>query len=162
VLDHVQDPALTTVQCIDADILAVEDLADPPAHEVDGRLVLQLARHRQLDLVDHAQLRAALFGLLQQLLRPVKQPRVLQRGACACRERFEQRLVRRRKRLLAIGVHADHADTVAAGADWYAKVAAVSVLTAVGADVAAAEFQCQPGRVTVQQQCRARLYDPAG
>ncbi len=74
----------------DAHVPRPEYLAQLVAHQVDDRLEVQLGAHSLLDAVDHRQLRVSLLRLLQQALRLVEEPRVLERDAHARRHRREQ------------------------------------------------------------------------
>ena len=59
----------------------LEHLAQLVADEVDDRLEVELGGHALLDAVDDRELGGALLGFLQQPLRLVEEPRVLERDA---------------------------------------------------------------------------------
>ncbi len=88
----------------DVDVRLVEDLADLVAHRVVDPLHVELGGERLLDAVDDRELGRALLALLEQALRLVEEPRVLQRDAHAVGERLQQAHVRIAVRVLALRV----------------------------------------------------------
>ena len=86
------------------DVARVEDLGDLVADEVDDRLEVELGREALLDAVDDRELGIALLGLLEQPLRLVEQPRVLECHAHAVRERLQQAHVRLAERVLVLEI----------------------------------------------------------
>ena len=77
------------IQDRDVDDLGVEDLLDPVADEVVGRLQPELLREPALYIIDERELGVALARLLEQ-------PRVLERDGQAAGERGQQSGRRRR------------------------------------------------------------------
>ena len=92
----------------DADVRLIEDLADLVAHRVVDALHVELGGERLLHAVDDGQLRRALLALLEQALRLVEQPRVLERHAHGVGERLQQAHVGFAEGVLAVQV--DQAD----------------------------------------------------
>jgi hypothetical protein len=86
----------------DPEVAGAEDFPQLVPDEIDDRLEVQLLRHPALDAVDHRELGGALLCLLQEALRLVEQPRVLQRDAHACRDRADQAHVAFAERVLAL------------------------------------------------------------
>ena len=74
----------------DRHVLGAEDLADLVADEIDDRLEIELRGEPLLHAVDDRELGRALLALLEQALRLVEEPRVLERDAHACRDGAEQ------------------------------------------------------------------------
>ena len=96
------DFARLVVDPADADVVALQHLAQLVADEVDDALEVQRAGHALLDAVDHRELGVALLGLLQQALRLVEQARVLQRDAHRRGDRLEQAHFGLAERMLAL------------------------------------------------------------
>ena len=74
----------------DADVAGAEHFAQLVADEVDDRLEVELGGDALLDAVDDGELGGALLALLEQPLRLVEEPRVLERDAHAVGERLQQ------------------------------------------------------------------------
>ena len=68
----------------------MEHFAQFVPDQVDDGLEVELGGHALLDAVDHRQFGGALLGFLQQALRLIKEPRVLQRHTHARGHRTEQ------------------------------------------------------------------------
>ena len=64
----------------DTHVAGVEHVAELVADEIDDGLEIELRGHPLLDAVDHREFGGALLGFLQQTLRLVEQPRVLERA----------------------------------------------------------------------------------
>ena len=78
------DEAVDTIEDPDVDDLRVEDLLDPVADEIVGRLKPEVLREPTLHVVHEREIGVALAGLLEQ-------PRVLERHGQAAGERGQQR-----------------------------------------------------------------------
>src|SRR5579862_1999544 len=88
----------------EADALRVEQFAKLLADEIVDRLDLELRDETLLNAVDDRQLGRSLLLRLEQPLRFVEEPRVLERDAQAACQRLQQPHVGFRERMLALGV----------------------------------------------------------
>src|SRR5437762_2452087 len=73
-----------------ADVATVEHLAQFVADEIDDRLEVQLRGHSLLNSVDHRKLGRSLLLGLEQPLRLVEEPRILERDPHACGHRADE------------------------------------------------------------------------
>ena len=94
----------------DRQVLGAENLADLVADGVDDRVVFELLRERRTYLVDDGELRVALLGLGEQVLRLVEETSVLQSHTKVRCDRGQQSLIGLAERVLLHALEADHAE----------------------------------------------------
>ena len=115
--ERIGNPLALCVEQGDADDVGPEHVANLLADEVDHRLQVELTRESLLDAVDHRQLGVALLRFLEQPLRLVEQPGVLERDAHTRSHRREKTGIGRVEGVLVLVVLHDDATEQAVAAD---------------------------------------------
>jgi hypothetical protein len=150
-LDRIRELEQSGCLGVDGDIehLRVEDVADPVADDFVDRLRVQLTGDRLLHAVDQSELGVPLPRLADE-------PRVVERGAKAPRQRRQQLLVGFGEGMLAIEVvERDHAPRFAARDEWHVER---GLRHLAGPEHRVAEPLRRLGNVLVDQQWLARLH----
>ncbi len=116
-IGHRHHVGLAVVQA-DRHVLRAEDLGDLVTDEIDDRLEVELRGEPLLDAVDDGQLGGALLAFLEQALRLVEEPRILERGAKRRGDRHQQTDIGFSERVFALVVlHRDVAENLVAADD---------------------------------------------